>query len=327
MRCSARAIWLIAGVLCAALLPSTQTVGHENQALPLGAASREATAARAGEQSGTHVRGESGIIAALRAKGAAILALGERGGLDGHFVQLSDGDAYGLYLTPDGYAVTGLLYAPDGTLVTGRQIAAAEGNATVSSAAVDGGDAIRSGSRLGGRDESLAPGPRDAGVPPEPVRLAHLDTGESYLPDAEALFERSASAFGFTMGRSGPPVVLFADPACRWSRSAAVRLGHAALDGRLRLRVVPVGVLGAASAREAAAIASAADPALAWFEGTRVHAEPAGARRIEDNNALYDRWGANAVPLIAWRSGNGRVVHRLGDMDDPAAWLEALPRE
>ena len=327
MRCSARAIWLIAGVLSAALLPPTQSLGHEAQSLPTGAAAQEATAARAGEKSGTHARGEPAIVAALRAKGAAILALGERGGLDGHFVQLSDGDAYGLYLTSDGHAVTGLLYAPDGTLVTGRQIAAAEGNAPVSSAAVDSDDAIRSTSQFTGRGDFLVPGRRDAGAAREPVRLAHLDTGESYLPDAEALFERSVSAFGFTLGRSGPPVVLFADPACRWSRSAAVRLGHAALDGRLRLRVVPVGVLGAASAREAAAIASSADPALAWFEGTRVQAEPAGARRIEDNNALYDRWGANAVPLIAWRSGNGRVVHRLGDIDDPAAWLEALPRE
>ena len=55
------------------------------------------------------------VIAALRAKGARILALGERGGLDGHFVELADGDAYGLYLTPDGHAVAGLLYGPDGS--------------------------------------------------------------------------------------------------------------------------------------------------------------------------------------------------------------------
>ena len=67
------------------------------------------------------------MVAALREKGARILALGERGGLSGHFVELADGDAYGLYLTPDGHAVAGLLYGPDGTLVTGRQIAAARG--------------------------------------------------------------------------------------------------------------------------------------------------------------------------------------------------------
>lgn len=325
MRAGGRAIRLIAGILSAALLPPAQSAGHEAGALQPGAAAWEA-AAGTGEESGTRTRGEPGIVAALRANGAAILALGERGGLDGHFVQLVDGGAYGLYLTADGHAVTGLLYAPDGTLVTGRQIAAAEGSTPFSSAAAGDG-AMPSVSQPTGRDRLPALEDRDAGVAPEPDRLAHLDAAESYLPAAEALFERSASAFGFTLGRSGPQVVLFADPACRWSRSAAVRLGHAALAGRMRLRVVPVGVLGAASAREAAAIASAADPALAWFEGTRVHAGPEGAQRIADNNALYDGWSANAVPLIAWRSGNGRVVHRLGDVDDPAAWLEALPRE
>ena len=119
MRLGVRAIRLIAGILSAALLPPAQSAGHEAGALQPGAAAWEVAAARTGEESGTRSRGKPGIVAALRANGAAILPLGERGGLDGHFVQLADGDAYGLYLTPDGHAVTGLLYAPDGTLLTG----------------------------------------------------------------------------------------------------------------------------------------------------------------------------------------------------------------
>ena len=120
---------------------------------------------------------------------------------------------------------------------------------------------------------------------------------------------------------------MFADPACRWSRSAVARLGHVALDGKMRLRVVPVGVLGAASAREAAAIASAPDPALAWFEGPLGRARPEGGRRIEHNNALFEAWGAGAVPLIAWQARDGRIAHGLGDIDDIAAWLEGLTHE
>ena len=92
-------------------------------------------------------------------------------------------------------------------------------------------------------------------------------------------------------------------------------------------RVVPVAVLGAASAQEAAAIASAADPALAWFGGASAPAGTEGGRRIARNNALYDRWGVDAVPLIAWRARDGRIAHRLGDIDDLGAWLGALPHE
>ena len=232
MRAGMTALVLATGLLSAAVTPVPGAAAHEPPAV--------------------HGTEEPTVIAALRAKGARVLALGERGGLSGHFVELGDGDAYGLYVTPDGHAVAGLLYGPDGTLLTGDQIAAAGGR----------GDANKD--VLG--DEASV--------------LAHAYAGESYRPDVEAsdtevytevhtsvLFERSASAFGFTLGHTGPLVVLFADPGCRWSRAAVARLGGPALDGRLRLRVVPVGVLGAASAREAIAIASAPDPAMAWFEG------------------------------------------------------------
>ena len=288
MRAGMTALVLATGLLSAAVTPVPGTAAHESPAI--------------------HGTEEPAVIAALRAKGARVLALGERGGLDGHFVELADGDAYGLYLTPDGHAVAGLLYGPDGTLLTGDQIAAAGGR----------GDANKD--VLG--DEASV--------------LAHVYAEDSYVPDVEApdtevytevLFERSASAFGFTLGRTGPTVVLFADPGCRWSRSAVARLGGPALDGRLRLHVVPVGVLGAASARDAASIASAPDPAMAWFEGMDLAGSTEGGRRIARNNGLFDAWGLGSVPLIARRARDGRIAHRLGDLDDAGAWLEALPHE
>ncbi|MDE0407019.1 MAG: hypothetical protein OXN81_04090 [Alphaproteobacteria bacterium] len=297
MRRVGSALLLCAGLVLTAPSVPVQAAGNEGPALQ-----------------GT---GEPGLVSALQANGARVLALGRQGGLEGYFVEVGDGDAYGLYLTPDGHAVAGLLYAPDGTMLTGGQIAAARNAA--------GGGA--------GDDEFVAPARRGAGPVTEPDRLVHLYADDTDMPDAHApyrsvsLFEHSLSAFGFAIGWSGPRVVVFADPACRWSRSAVARLGHAALDGRMRLRVVPVGVLGAASAREAAAIASASDPALAWFEGPDASARPEGGRRIADNNALFEEWGAGAVPLIAWQGREGRVVHRLGDIDDIAAWLEELTLE
>lgn len=302
---AAAALMLVAGLLAAASAPMTE------------AAARDEAAGGAGQG--------SPLITALRAGGARVMALGQRGGLEGHFVELADGDAYGLYLTADGHAVAGLLYGPDGSLLTGRQIAAAR-NESGGAAEATALQPVRDSARVG--EVSTPGGLRGGDLRSDAAdQLAHAYGDDPAVPGVEALFERSVSAFGFSLGRTGPAVAVFADPGCRWSRAAVARLGGAALEGRLRLRVVPVGVLGAASAREAAAIASAGDPALAWFEGTHAAATAAGARRIERNNALFDAWEAGAVPLIAWRARDGRAVHRLGDIDDPAAWLEDLPDE
>ena len=243
--------------------------------------------------SGAGAGEEPGLVSALRARGADILSLGAQGGLEGYFVTPAEAAGYSLYVTVDGHAVAGLLYGPDGTEVTGAQLAATRAGATpgAGAAAVTAHAAIE-----------------DTGVPaPSPSRAG--------------LFERSVAAFGFTLGESGPLVLLFGDAACRWSRAAAARLGREAIAGRLRLRVVPVAVLGAGAAQQAAAIAASPEPARAWFEGTEQTADRRGAERIARNNALFDAWGANAVPLIAWRAADGAVAHRIGDIDDVGAWL------
>ena len=271
------------------------------------------------------------VVSALRANGARILTLGERGGLQGHFVELANGDAYGLYVTPDGHAVTGLLYGPDGTLLTGRQIEAARGESGAAAETL-----AAHGARRAARDSEVSAvnwrsGTEESAGGAGSFAHAYADGPEASSVEAPGqgslLLRRSLDAFGFSLGRTGPVAVVFADPGCRWSRSAVARLARLALDGRLRLHTVPVGVLGSASAREAAAIASAGDPAMAWFEGAAGRASPEGGRRIARNNALFDAWGAGAVPLIAWRTAEGRVAHSLGDIDDLDAWLEALPHE
>ena len=246
---------------------------------------------------------ESGpeLIEALRAKGAQIVTLGSRGGLDGYFVTPAGSAGYSLYVTGDGHAIAGLLYDPYGTEITGAQLAAVH----------DGGAFTRA---TGGGAR------RDVGT----AVTAHAEPAEPGAPSSAAsrvsLFERSAAAFGFTLGEHGPVVVLLGDALCPWSRSAAAKLGRKALAGRLQLHVVPVAVLGADAARRAAAIAAHPDPARAWFERPDGPADRLGGERIAHNNALLDEWGADAVPLIAWR-GPGGVAHRIGDIDDMDAWL------
>ena len=248
-----------------------------------------------------------GLVSALRANGAEIVSLGSRGGLDGYFVTPAKGAGYNLYVTKDGHAVAGLLYGPDGMEITGAQLAAARRPAADLAQGVGGTT-----------PETLVP------ETAAPAMTAHAapDTGgpASSSPSRTGLFERSAAAFGFTLGERGPLAVLLGDPICSFSRSTAARLGRAALDGLLQLRVVPVAVLGAEAARRAVAIAAHPEPARAWFEGGGT-ADPTGAERIARNNALFDEWGATAVPLIAWQTRDGAVGHRVGDIDDVDAWL------
>ena len=242
------------------------------------------------------------LIEALRANGAQVVSLGSRGGLEGYFVRPAKAGGYSLYVTGDGHAVAGLLYGPDGREITGAQLAAAHAGKT-------GGSTAGTGAReAAGSSVTAHAAPAEPGAPAAEASRA-------------ALFARSAAAFGFTLGERGPLVVLLGDAACPWSRSAAARLGREALAGRLRLRVVPVAVLGADAARRAAAIAAHTDSASAWFRGPDRAPDRAGAERIARNNALLDEWGADAVPLIAWRGPDGAVAHRIGDIDDVDAWL------
>ena len=105
------------------------------------------------------------------------------------------------------------------------------------------------------------------------------------------------------------------------------RIGREAMAGRLRLHVVPVALLGAASAHRAAGIAASSNPAQAWFARDDSPAGQDARDRIARNNALFDAWGERSVPLIAYRTMQGGIAHRVGDIADLGAWLRELGHE
>ena len=251
--------------------------------------------------------GTEPMIAALRAGGARVTALGERGGLAGYLVEPAAGDSYSVYLTADGHAVAGLLYGPDARLLTGRQIADARRKAGA------------------GNNAGPAPSGTAAGAVAEDRGPAGREKGSGLSGAAElARFRRSANAFGFMIGKAGPLAVVFADPTCPWSRSAVARLSRPAVAGRLRLRVVPVAVLGAGAAHRAAAIAGSDDPALAWFDPRAGKAGGDGRSRVAANNRIFGSWGVKSVPLILWRGAGGRTARHVGDVEHVEPWLEAI---
>lgn len=240
---------------------------------------------------GTSSVSRGSVIEKLRAGGASVTALGERGGVSGWFVEPREGAGYSLYVTRDGYSVAGLLYGPEGELLTRDQVR-------------------RAGKGIG----------RSSEVAQAPVR--DIPVGAKRAP--AGLFERSVAAFGFTLGHSGPLVVVLGDPGCDFSRSTVEELGRKAVEGRFRLHVVPLGVLGGKSAEMAIRIASSPDPALAWFGRDVAPPHRAGGQWVDRNNAVFEAWGENAVPLIAWTSPAGVKVYTVGEIGDVERWASEV---
>ena len=261
---------------------------------------------------------EPDLVSALRDKGAQIVPLGPRGGLAGYLVTPVGGAGYSLYVTDDGHGVAGLLYGPDGVLLTGGQLAA-----------------VRGENRLAGTAPSSASGAPNptANVEGAGVRgFRRLPLRRQRPIRPPAYHGRSCSSVRRPLsvspsGRRGPLVVLFGDPSCPWSRSAVARIGREAMAGKLRLHVVPVALLGAASAHRAAGIAASSNPAQAWFARADGPSGVQARERIAGNNALFDAWGERSVPLIAYRTMQGRIAHRVGDIADLDAWLRELGDE
>ncbi len=149
-------------------------------------------------------------------------------------------------------------------------------------------------------------------------------------PEKAALEQRfleSLQGHGFTVGGKGPVVVVFADPECRWSRLVVAELAERAMEGAMRVRVVPVALLGTESALRAMVVLSSEHPELEWFSpGVSVGGAPAGGERVMDNNRRFEAWGARAVPLTLYREKDGDIAAGVGDIVDMRAFVAGLYR-
>ena len=138
----------------------------------------------------------------------------------------------------------------------------------------------------------------------------------SRLEAPHSQFREAIDRAAFRVGASGSDVVVFADPACSWSRATVARFAMAALEGHLVLHVVPVSILGHRSEEMARAVIKAEDPAAAWFAAAA--GEPAGEDAdLDANNRLLSGLGGRAVPLLMQADG---TLHE-GAISDPVGWL------
>ena len=239
------------------------------------------------------------LVEQLRQSGASVTSLGKSGAMDGWWVEPAAGEAYSLYVDETGHAVLGTMYAPDGSGVTARQL-----------------EAMRAAGR-GAESPDRSALPLAAGRTNEGGRARSVvREAPRAVSSPAALLEAGMAAEGFELGESGPQVVTFADPGCRPSRAAVAMLAKRAVDGELRLKVVPVGMLGESSKRLAGAIVASENRALAWFSpdrDSRPGESGAGAQAAVDlNGRLFLRGGSEFVPWSIRIANDGAVSSAVG---------------
>ncbi len=244
--------------------------------------------AKAGEDGGE-------LVAGLRAVGADVTFLGVRGSLKGWLVAPPGRSSYTLYVDGTGHGVMGLLFAPDGDELTEAQVAAA-------------GRAGRGGpSGNGDAPERARAGPAATQVDAGPGRQQ---------ADGGAAFDLALMGEGFGLGKEGPLVAVFADPTCPPSRAAVAELASLALEGKTRLRVVPVGVRSDEAGALAAAVLDSRERAKTWFQlggdGVTAPASREAEAGVALNGKLLQRTGSGFVPYAVMQRPDGSVASAVG---------------
>ena len=179
----------------------------------------------------------------------------------------------------------------------------------------------------------LSIGPRGPGMartasPPVPGPSAlsplagHSAAGHRAAGEA-ALLRRTREAPGIELLAGSPVLHVIADPGCGPSRGWIETLLRYRAAG-FGLRVLPVGLMGAASARAALWILEQPDRAAAWYATA---ARPIGdgdlagttADLLAGNNALFAAWQGRVLPLSLRAVPDG--VERIDGVPEDAAAL------
>lgn len=155
-----------------------------------------------------------------------------------------------------------------------------------------------------------------------------------YAPMAKEMWQKLEKNRWIAAGKADAPhiVYAFADPYCPYCTQFWQKAQPWLASGKVQLRVLMVGMLRPDSARKAAAIMMAKDPAktLADYEnsqGKMALTDPASippqiTEALKNNLALMDELGGSATPSLYYLNKEGRLQQHQGLPDDEA--LQAI---
>jgi thiol:disulfide interchange protein DsbG len=246
-------------------------------------------------------------------EGAASRYLGRENNLDG-WMMIKNGQMQYFYVTPDQQSILlGILFNARGDVVTLRQLdqlRAKEGPAL---------DALV--------EKSVADAPSlpGASTPPDAAPKAETHSGPSRSEDMMKAVEATASV---TLGSPTAPILYaFIDPECSHCHDMLkdFRASGALEDGRVQLKIIPVGIVSEKSLNEAAILLSAPNAnelLLRDLDGdqTALSAPAAGVtpnkQAVERNMMVMQDWRMDATPFAVYRSRSGEVKILRGRPND-----------
>ncbi len=261
------------------------------------------------------------VLKLFKNQGVTVDYLGRQYGLDG-WLLVKDGSIQVMYTTGDGQgAVLGTLYGPTGNLITNGQLLAAKDKGQLPANVAAG----------------AAPAPMTivpaavASAPPVEQGIA-APAGKSGEPPSERLWKQVLSSTYLKMGSdSAPPLYAIMDPRCHFCHDFYTAVSSKYLaNNAVQLRVIPVGILGADSAKEANQVVSSPDAAKLWdeIEHNNIADLPAIASdsptKIDKNHQIMRDWHLTGTPALIYRNKDGKVKIILGvpkDMDELIADL------
>ena len=239
-------------------------------------------------------------------EGAQIRYLGKDHGLDG-WLTIKNGVEQYFYVMPDRSAFTmGVLFDKTGKLVTVEQV-----------------------NRLRSEGDTLLDTLAEFPIPDE---NATKNEAFEFKTPAEQMFSDIEKSNWVGLGIPGAPVLYsFIDPQCPHCHEFIKRVSDAGYlkDGKMQLRMIPVGFRDETRAQSAFLIATP-NPQERWFkhmEGDET-ALPAkteiNQQGVQRNLAVMQSWKFDVTPMIVYRDRKGEVKIVRGTPGDLEAVISDL---
>lgn len=253
-------------------------------------------------------------LQALAERGAQLRYLGSEHGMEG-WIAIYQGQEQYYYVTQDKKAfVTGLMFGNDGRPITIEQVKQLQAQS---------GDVLD----LLTQDKAA---PEEAVLSKTPESVVGAMNTKS---PGERMFAGIEGGNWVRLGREDAPVIYsFIDPNCLHCHEFIqdLRKNNAIADGRVQVRLVPVGFLEGSLPQAALLLASpdAESMVYKYLDGDK-NAIPAkndiSTQAVQKNMALMQAWKFNVTPLTVYRSAAGEVKIVKGRPRDLQAILSDLP--
>ena len=240
-------------------------------------------------------------------QGAQVRYLGERHGMDG-WLMIKNGKPQYFYVAPDGQAIlTGLMFNTRGENVTARQLQKMRGEETNKS--------LDSLTRQSDTD----------------FEMPDINQPKSR---SEQMYTAIKASNWFVVGQPQAPVVYaFIDPQCPHCHDFinALRDRSYFEQGRMQLRVIPVGVINQQSLRRAAYLLAASNPSerlLAHIDGDRdvlPDRREINTQGVQRNMTVMKDWNMKSTPFIVYKDKKDEVRIIQGNPGSPSDIVSELP--